>query len=70
MTKHYCDRCGLEHPTLTSVRIPIENLNNGSFRSCTIEVCPICEREHEHLEDMLIDFKIMVFEKFFKVKGE
>lgn len=70
MTKHYCDRCGLECKSLSSIRVPTVNNGNGSYSTKTIEVCPICEKEHRQFEDMLIDFKIAAYSKFFKLKGD
>ena len=70
MTKHYCDRCGVECDKLNSVRVTVKNLGNGSNLTETMEVCPACEKEHKRLEDMLIDFKITVYSKFFKLKDD
>lgn len=42
MTKHYCDRCGVDCEKLSTVRIPKENHCNGSYSTETIEVCPDC----------------------------
>lgn len=67
MIKKYCDRCGVECEKLETVHIPTENHNNGSYSAGTIEVCPDCEKEYRKIEDVLIDFKITVYRKFFNI---
>jgi hypothetical protein len=55
---------------LKTVRIPIENKNNGSFVTASIEVCPACDEEYNKISDMLIDAKIAIFSKYCLPKGE
>ena len=72
MLKYYCDRCGVECKAedLTTVYIPKENRNNGSFVSEHIEACLACAAEYNKISDMLIDLKIAVFGKYYPLKGE
>ena len=55
MTKHYCDRCGVECDKLNSVRVTVKNLGNGSSLTETMEVCPACEKDGERIITYAID---------------
>lgn len=66
MTKHYCDRCGMECEKLVEVRVPHEKRHNGSFSAKSVEVCPCCEKEFNMINDLLIDIRFITFEEIWQ----
>lgn len=72
MTKHYCDRCGMECEKLVTVRVPTENHHNGSFSTKSVEVCPYCEEVANRLIDLITDIRFTIFEKIWSkgMKGK
>ena len=71
MVKHYCDWCGAEckESELTGINVPTKNLGNGSYLTKKIDVCPACNKEHDKILDMLIEFRIAAYNNLFIQKG-
>ncbi len=71
MTKHYCDRCGTEckEKELSTIKIPTVKTRNG-FEFRPADVCPACAKEYDNIIDTLTDIRFLMFDKFFKQKGE
>ena len=67
MIRKYCDRCGIECETLTTIKIPKEKNKHGYITE-EIEVCQKCNDLHENLLETLTDITFTLYGNIF-MKG-
>ena len=66
MTRHFCDRCGVECKSLITIKVPTENHGSGSFSTEEMQVCKTCNELHESILDTLTEIRITMYRNLFE----
>ena len=65
MTRHFCDRCGLECKSLITIKLPFKNNGHGSYSTEEMQVCKTCNELHAAILESLTDIKITMYRNLF-----
>ena len=68
MVKYFCDRCGAESKTLSTVQIPTKCLISHSIIAEPFELCPECKKQADDMFHRCSEIRVVMFKGFMQTE--